>query len=136
MSIDVARLSEAIFLATGESATGGEVERLAVMLDVVEEALPYLLLRRGGFSGCPQMQAALEASRGRAVGPAKTRREPSLADSVRAEAAERELAAALKALIEADLAGADLQARVDDAMRVAAELNANAAFGPQHSIQR
>ena len=135
MSIEPGRLRHAIQLATGETTSPGEGLRLAGLLGVVEEILPYLLLRRDGFATSPKILDALAEARARAPGGARTARPITRTDAVQVAAVAAEVKAALKASIDRDLADGKLNARVDDAMRRFALLNPDTVSEPHLRIR-
>ncbi len=128
MTVDPGRLRHAILLATGEQPASGEVEPLADRLCLAEEVLPYLLLRRDGFAGCERIKAALAEAVARSPAPPRSLRPPGLAGAANAASAAADLKSALKAVIEHDLASAEIHRHLDAAVRRAVELSPAEGF--------
>ena len=121
MSLDQGYLRHALLLATGQQLAVEEVTRLSRLLDVVDEGLAYVLLRRDGFADCDQLQAALAHAAARIPAPNRTARPVRSSDAVRAAQASESLRAALRAVVEQNLASTELSAGLQDAWREAAE---------------
>ncbi len=116
MTINTDRFSHAIFLAVGDPPTAAEADRLARLLWVPDEILPYLLLRRKGFEGSRQMAAALAAAVAGSPGRPVTPRAPDFTDSLQVAAGRNAVTAATRKVIDHDLAGRDAQAGLDEAI--------------------
>lgn len=136
MTLDIDRLRHAAFLATGEALTTGDAERLGRILSTPEELLPHLLLRRGGFQASPLMRGALEAAIARAPGGHATARIPDYTDVAELTAARDAVKAAVKTLIDHDLANEAGHASLDRALADLASRDGAAGPAPHLRIRR
>lgn len=117
MTLDPVRLQHVLFLATGEPMSPHEVGKLADLLSIREEVLPYILLRRGGFRNRPEILDAISAAKGASPGRVSRPDAPQRANAIRIKAAEMDLAAIIKSMIDRDLGAADEHAGFDNARR-------------------
>ena len=107
MSIDPRRLRAALQLVTGTAPTPDVANGLARRLGVVEEVLPWLVLRRDAFADMPTLADSLAAAAKRSPSAA-TRRQPTRVSSLTRLAAERRIEESLGALIANNIAQADV----------------------------
>jgi len=128
MTLNLDLWRHALTLALDEPANVGEAASLANALGVVEEALPYLMLRRNGFADCPRLRGRIEEVAAAAPGAVRRGRRPEILDAVRRAAAAAELRTALKALIDSNLEPSPLHRGVDDAERNLVELSPAGPF--------
>jgi hypothetical protein len=107
MSIDPRRLRAALQLVTGTAPSIDDANGLALRLGIIEEVLPWMVLRREAFADMPALTDMLATAAKRSPSPA-TRRKPSRVSSLTHLAAERQIEAALSALISDNIARADV----------------------------
>ena len=107
MSIDPHRLRAALQLVTGAAPTTDDANGLVRRLGVIEEVLPWLVLRRDAFTDTPEFTETVAAAVKRCPSPA-TRRKPARVSSLTRLAAERRSEEALGALIADNIAHADV----------------------------
>ncbi|MGA0602287.1 hypothetical protein ACO2Q3_16385 [Caulobacter sp. KR2-114] len=136
MSLDAHRLRQALLLATGDQPDIEALDDLSRGLGVVEEGLAYVLLRRSGFAGCPQVSAAIAEAAARAPAPNRTARPADGTDSRRREQAQEALRGALRAIIEGAAAQGEPAAQAADAWRAVAEWGPGGGFDAHLRIRR
>ena len=112
MSIDPRRLRAALQLVTGAAPTTDDAIGLARRLGVVEEVLPWLVLRRDAFTDMPAFADILATAVRRCPSPA-TRRKPDRVSSLTRLAAERRIDEALGSLIADTIARGDVAASAE-----------------------
>jgi hypothetical protein len=107
MSIDPRRLRAALQLVTGAAPAADDANGLARRLGVVEEVLPWLVLRRDALADMPALTDILATAVKRCPSPT-TRHQLTRVGSPTRLAAERRIEEALGALIADNIAHADV----------------------------
>lgn len=134
MSIEPRRLRAALQLVTGTAPTIDDANGLARRLGIIEEVLPWLVLRRDAFADTPALADVLAAAVKRCPSPA-TRRKPARVSSLTRLAAERRIEAALGALIADNIAHADVANGSDMSVALSTRTQCyEASAGLQHWI--
>jgi len=133
MSIDPARLDLALQLF-GVRAPDGNVEELAETLGVVEEILPWLVLRANALADYEDVDAALRSAAGRVSGAATSRIASPVASIARRRATS-ELDRALEELIKDNISRNGLATTADSYLADLVRISPlNDRSTPQHHV--
>ncbi|KAB7648368.1 hypothetical protein [Polymorphobacter fuscus] len=122
MSIEPQRLRAAIQLVSGSAPLETECARLGRTLGVIEEVLPWLVLRCNAFEDAPAFATSFSTEAKRVALPA-TRRQTSRVSSVARLNAERHVEAALGTLIADNITRREIATAAEEQVATLAGLS-------------
>lgn len=134
MSIEPDYLRQALQLFGVKPPEGQDTAALAKTLDVIEEVLPWIVLKADGFDQEGEIAKALRAAAGRSA-RAATSRSTAQRPSLALKHASRELDHAVEALIRGDIAHQALATTADARLAELVRLSAAPPLSqPQNHI--